>query len=136
MFRKSAGTPRAIAWWKSPRCSPPPAARLEKIAAEVYRLATTEYGEVEEPFFAGKVGSSTMPHKRNNVMCEAVISCGRAIRAEASVLFDAQIQEHERHSGLWKTEWIAHPQLLHDARQPVDQGAQDHLRVSASTATG
>ena len=82
---------------------------LEKIAAEVYRLATTEYGEVEEPFFTGKVGSSTMPHKRNNVICEAVISCGRAIRGEASILFDSQIQEHERHSGLWKTEWIAIP---------------------------
>lgn len=82
---------------------------LEKIAAEVYRLASTEYGEVEEPFFAGKIGSSTMPHKRNNVICEAVISCGRAIRAEASALFDCQIQEHERHSGLWKTEWIVMP---------------------------
>jgi adenylosuccinate lyase len=82
---------------------------LEKIAAEIYRLATTEYGEVEEPFFMGKVGSSTMPHKRNNVTCEAVISCGRAIRGEASILFDCQIQEHERHSGLWKTEWIAIP---------------------------
>ncbi len=82
---------------------------LEKIAAEVYRLASTEYGELEEPFFTGKIGSSTMPHKRNNVMCEAVISCGRAIRGEASTLFDCQIQEHERHSGLWKTEWVVMP---------------------------
>ena len=85
------------------------AGTLEKIASEVYRLSTTEYGEVEEPFFAGKVGSSTMPHKRNPAICEAIITCGKAIRAEASQIFEAMTQEHERHSALWKTEWVAFP---------------------------
>jgi 3-carboxy-cis,cis-muconate cycloisomerase len=85
------------------------AGTLEKIAGEVYRLQSTEYGEVEEPFFAGKVGSSTMPHKRNPSLCEAVITSCRAARAEASMVFEAMAQEHERHSALWKTEWVALP---------------------------
>ncbi len=85
------------------------AGTLEKIAGEIYRLSSTEYGEVEEPFFTGKVGSSTMPHKRNQVACEAVITCGKAIRAEATVVLEAMTQEHERHSALWKTEWVAFP---------------------------
>ena len=85
------------------------AGTAEKIAGEVYRLQSTEYGEVEEPFFEGKVGSSTMPHKRNPSLCEAVLTSCRATRAEVSMVFEAMAQEHERHSGLWKTEWVALP---------------------------
>lgn len=85
------------------------AGTLEKIAGEVYRLQSTEYGEIEEPFFEGKVGSSTMPHKRNPSLCEAVMTCCRAVRAEASMVFEAMAQEHERHSALWKSEWVALP---------------------------
>jgi 3-carboxy-cis,cis-muconate cycloisomerase len=85
------------------------AGTLEKIAGEIYRLQSTEYGEVEEPFFMGKVGSSTMPHKRNPSLCEAVMTSCRAVRAEASMVFEAMAQEHERHSALWKTEWVALP---------------------------
>jgi len=85
------------------------AGTLEKIAGEIYRLQSTEYGEVEEPFFVGKVGSSTMPHKRNPSLCEAVMTSCRAVRAEASMVFEAMAQEHERHSALWKTEWVGLP---------------------------
>lgn len=88
------------------------AGTLEKIAGEIYRLQSTEYGEVEEPFFEGKVGSSTMPYKRNPSLCEAVITCARAVRAEASMVFAAMAQEHERHSALWKVEWVALPNAL------------------------
>jgi 3-carboxy-cis,cis-muconate cycloisomerase len=85
------------------------AGTLEKIAGEVYRLQSTEYGEVEEPFFEGKVGSSTMPHKRNPSLCEAAMASCRGVRAEASIVFEAMAQEHERHSALWKSEWVALP---------------------------
>lgn len=82
------------------------------MAGEIYRLQSTEYGEVEEPFFAGKVGSSTMPHKRNPSSCEAAITNARAARVEVSMLFDAMVQEHERHSAVWKTEWVGLPNGL------------------------
>ncbi len=85
------------------------AGSLEKIAGELYRLTTTEYAEVEEFFVMGTVGSSTMPHKRNPKLCEAVLSSCKAIRAEASMLFEATVQEQERHSGFWKTEWVGLP---------------------------
>lgn len=82
------------------------AGTVEKIATEIYRLQSTEYGELEEPFHAGKVGSSTMPHKRNPTLCEAVMTCCKATRAEASMVFEAMLQEHERQSALWRTEWV------------------------------
>lgn len=85
------------------------AGTLEKIAGEIYRLQTTEYGEVEEPFFEGKVGSSTMPHKRNPSLCEAVLTACKAARAEASMVFEVMAQEHERQSSFWKTEWVGLP---------------------------
>lgn len=85
------------------------AGTLEKIAGEIYRLQTTEYGELEEPFFAGKIGSSTMPHKRNPSACEAVITSAKAARAEASMVFEVMAQEHERQSSFWKTEWVGLP---------------------------
>ncbi|MCL8207466.1 MAG: adenylosuccinate lyase family protein [Actinomycetia bacterium] len=85
------------------------AGTAERVAQEVFRLASTDYGEVEEPFHHGKVGSSTMPHKRNPALAEAVLTSVRAARAEASMVFGAMAQEHERHSGLWKVEWVGLP---------------------------
>ncbi|HBQ30915.1 MAG TPA: adenylosuccinate lyase, partial [Mitsuokella multacida] len=41
------------------------AGTLGRIAHEIFTLQRTEILELEEPFFMGKVGSSTMPHKRN-----------------------------------------------------------------------
>ncbi len=85
------------------------AGTTEKIANEVYRLQSTEIGELAEPTFEGKIGSSTMPHKRNPHLCEMVVASSRAARAEVSVVFEAMAQEHERHMGLWRAEWVGLP---------------------------
>src|ERR1051326_7033019 len=58
------------------------AGTLTKIANEVFHLQATEVDEVEEPFNPGKVGSSTMPHKRNPSLCETMITVGRTLRYE------------------------------------------------------
>ena len=50
-----------------------------KIAREIIALQKTELGEVEEPFNEGKVGSSTMPHKRNPMLCEAIVALARLV---------------------------------------------------------
>src|SRR5688572_2545657 len=54
-------------------------ATLGKIANQVYTLEHNEIDELLEPFSEGKVGSSTMPHKRNPSTCEAVMGVSRAI---------------------------------------------------------
>ena len=40
---------------------------LAKMATDVAHLASTEVGEVAEPYVPGRGGSSAMPHKRNPV---------------------------------------------------------------------
>ena len=52
-------------------------ATMGKIAHEIIDLQKLEFGEVEEPFEMGKVGSSTMPQKRNPMICEAILALAR-----------------------------------------------------------
>jgi adenylosuccinate lyase len=80
-------------------------ATLGKIANEVINLQRNEIAELEEPFTMGKVGSSTMPHKRNPMMCEAVVAASLVVRQDASLALNAMVQEHERDMGPWQAEW-------------------------------
>ena len=59
------------------------AASLEKFATEIRGLQRTEIREVEEPFEAGKTGSSSMPHKRNPDLSERVCGLARLIRGHS-----------------------------------------------------
>ncbi len=72
------------------------AATLAKIAHEVILLQKTELWEVEEPFNEGKVGSSTMPHKRNPMLCEAIAAAARLAMNLAPNALDSMMGEHER----------------------------------------
>jgi 3-carboxy-cis,cis-muconate cycloisomerase len=69
---------------------------LAKIANEVIELQRTEVGEVEEPFHRGKVGSSTMPHKRNPSACEHVVALGRLLHAQVAPALQSLVSTHER----------------------------------------
>jgi adenylosuccinate lyase len=79
---------------------------LAKIADEIRSLSRSETGEVEEPFQMGKIGSSTMPHKRNPEMCEQVVVLARLIRANAGLGFEGMINEHERDYRAVRLEWV------------------------------
>ena len=83
---------------------------LAKIAHEIIILSHNEIDEVAEPFAHGKVGSSTMPHKRNPVICEGVVAVGRALRASVALMQEAIIVEHERDASAWRLEWKAMPE--------------------------
>src|SRR3981189_3872284 len=63
-----------------------------------------------EPFNEGKVGSSTMPHKRNPSTCEGIVAVGRTLRYTVALMHEALIQEHERDASLWRLEWKALPE--------------------------
>ena len=75
-----------------------------KIGRDVVLLAQTEVAEVSE----AEVGaSSTMPHKHNPMSAIFVDACARHVRANAAVLFESVVQEHERAAGAWHAEWHA-----------------------------
>jgi 3-carboxy-cis,cis-muconate cycloisomerase len=80
-------------------------ATLGKVAREVIALQKTEVAEVEEPWHEGRVGSSTMPHKRNPMICELVVALSRLVRQEAATALDGMVAEHERDMGAWQAEW-------------------------------
>jgi adenylosuccinate lyase len=72
------------------------AATLEKIALEIRHLQRTEVREAQEPFAAGQKGSSTMPHKRNPIVCEQICGLARLVRGYAQPAFEDVALWHER----------------------------------------
>lgn len=80
------------------------ASAAAKIGRDIVLLAQTEVAEVAE-FQPG--GSSTMPHKRNPVAAVLAEACARHARANASLLMESGVQEHERAVGAWHAEWHA-----------------------------
>ncbi|MED4957048.1 lyase family protein, partial [Paenibacillus macerans] len=83
---------------------------LGKMGNEFYNLMRTEIDEVEEPFTSGKIGSSTMPHKRNPAALEGIASLTKPIRYNAALVQESMIVEHERDAMSWRGEWIALPE--------------------------
>ena len=73
------------------------AVSMEKFATEIRNLQRSEIGEVAEAFEAKKqVGSSTMPHKRNPIVCEQISGLARVVRSSVIPAYENAIQWHER----------------------------------------
>ena len=83
---------------------------LTQVCNEIVGLQRTEVAEVEEPFHMGKVGSSTMPHKRNPMMSEGVIALGKLIHAQVGPALADMIAENERDQRGWMAEWSFLPE--------------------------
>lgn len=86
-------------------------ATLGKIAHEIIEMQKVEFGEAEEPFEMGKVGSSTMPQKRNPMICEAILTLARLTRHHVSTAVDAMFHEHERDWSSFQMEWVYIPEV-------------------------
>ena len=83
-----------------------------RIAKEIIELQKTEFGELEEPHTPGKVGSSTMPQKRNPMLCESILTLARLMPAQVAVAMDTLVlNEHERDWSAVQMEWAWAPQL-------------------------
>lgn len=89
------------------------AGTLGRINHEILTMQRTEVLELEEPFFMGKVGSSTMPHKRNPAVLENVLALCRNVRSIAPSIVESMVSEAERDWGCFLSEWEAIPRACH-----------------------
>ena len=83
---------------------------LGKIALDIMIMASTEFGELFEPFVKGRGASSTMPQKRNPISSELMLAGSKAVRQHAGLMLDAMVQDFERATGPWHAEWMAIPE--------------------------
>jgi adenylosuccinate lyase len=83
---------------------------LARIANEVIQLQRTEIMELEEPFAHGKVGSSTMPHKRNPAHAERIVAIARLLRGLAATALETTVAAHERDMSVGRAEWVLVPE--------------------------
>ena len=83
---------------------------LGKIALDIMIMASTEFGELYEPFVKGRGASSTMPQKRNPISSELMLAASKAVRQHAGLMLDAMVQDFERATGPWHAEWMAIPE--------------------------
>jgi adenylosuccinate lyase len=80
------------------------AAAIERLALEIVALQRDEIGEVFEPFHAGKVGSSTMPHKRNPAMSESLVTLGELVKHDVGTALAGLNNLHERDKAIYAVE--------------------------------
>ena len=109
-------------------------ATLARIGNEVYELQRPEIGELREPATPEGVGSITMPHKRNPERAEHLVTLGRLVRAQAAVLLEGMVGEHERDGRAWKAEWAAFPEacLLTGTALALAEGLLAGLEVDVA----
>lgn len=84
---------------------------LGKMGNEFYNLMRTEINEIEEPFSDGKIGSTTMPHKRNPAALEGLASLTAPLLKSVALIHESMKVEHERDAMSWRAEWIALPEI-------------------------
>lgn len=94
-----------------------------RIGREIYNLCKTEVQELQEPG-DGKIGSSTMPHKKNPIHSEWIMVLERSIRANAGTCLEVMGQENERDASRWKNEWITVPESF-----VMLSGILNHLEI-------
>ncbi|GAB2330318.1 adenylosuccinate lyase family protein [Streptomyces griseoincarnatus] len=84
-----------------------------RIADEIRTLSRPEFGEVEEAWRYGKVGSSTMPHKRNPERCEQVVVMAKLAAGQVPLALAGMAGDHERDSRALRVEWACLPDVTH-----------------------
>jgi adenylosuccinate lyase len=96
-------------------------ALMGRIAHEIIDLQKREFGELEEPFEMGKIGSSTMPQKRNPMVCETILTLARLCREKASTAVDTLLyNEHERDWSSFQMEWVYLAELFVMGQRAVE----------------
>ena len=87
------------------------ASSIERLAIEIRHLQKTEVSEVEEFFEINQKGSSSMPHKRNPILCENLTGIARYIRSAVIPSMENIVLWHERDISHSSVERILAPDI-------------------------
>ncbi|MDW8082805.1 MAG: adenylosuccinate lyase [Sulfolobales archaeon] len=99
------------------------ASQLDRFALEIRELSRTEIGEMYES--AARVGSSTMPHKRNPVTAERISGLAKIVRSLSVATLENIPLMHERDLTNSSSERLIVPHVF----LVVDQMLEDTLRL-------
>lgn len=105
-----------------------------RIGQEVFLLQTTDIAEVVERRPGGAVGSSTMPHKNNPSLSEALIQHSRVIPRLAEIVGDDMVNMFERDNTSRPNQVleeisIASEDMLADSRRLISRLEVDPVRM-------
>ncbi|MBA7575828.1 Adenylosuccinate lyase [subsurface metagenome] len=80
---------------------------FEKIFDDIFCQQRNEIAELEEPFDSeNQIGSSTLPHKRNPVLSEAIIAWSKKIRSNASAFSETHMRDSHDIIGFYMEDLI------------------------------
>lgn len=82
------------------------AGAMENIIDDIALMCQSELGEVAEPAIKGMGGSSSMPHKRNPVLCALIKTAALRMHGHLSVISNTTAQPFERALGQWHASWM------------------------------
>ncbi|MEC5211244.1 3-carboxy-cis,cis-muconate cycloisomerase [Psychrobacter sp. PL15] len=82
------------------------AGAMENIVEDIALMCQSELGEVAEPAIEGMGGSSSMPHKRNPVLCALIKAATLRMHGHLSVISNTTAQPFERALGQWHASWV------------------------------
>jgi 3-carboxy-cis,cis-muconate cycloisomerase len=91
---------------------------LGKMGADILIMAQTEIGEIIENAVSGK--SSTMPHKNNPILSEALVVLARKNATLISLQMQAILHTNERDGTAWALEWDTLPQMINNASTALE----------------
>ena len=81
---------------------------LGKIGLDIVLMAQQGIDEIT---LAGGGGSSAMPHKKNPVLAELLVTLARYNAGQVAILHNALVHEQERSGSAWMLEWLTLPQM-------------------------
>jgi 3-carboxy-cis,cis-muconate cycloisomerase len=88
-----------------------------KIGMDLVLLAQNEVSEIR---LATGGGSSAMPHKRNPVLPETLVTLARYNSTQSAAMQSAMVHEFERSGMAWTLEWLVLPQMIVTAGRSLD----------------
>jgi adenylosuccinate lyase len=119
------------------------AASCAKLAFDVRVLASSPFGELGEPFGKKQVGSSSMPFKRNPILCERIDSLARIVSANAGIawqnaadnLLERTLDDSANRRSVIPETFLAADEICTLARKVTEGLRVDERRIAHNLST-